>query len=74
MLLGAVLLDAEIVLQIVGAAWVPMNEDAGVCYRRPLRIAHRARYVYYIILSYELAPGCFTRSGEGLIEIGCGAD
>jgi hypothetical protein len=30
--------------------------------------------VYYIIFSYELAPGCFTRAGEGPIEIGCRAD
>jgi len=30
--------------------------------------------VYYIIFSYELAPGCFIRAGEGPIEIGCRAD
>ena len=30
--------------------------------------------VYYIIFSYELAPSCFIRAGEGPIEIGCRAD
>jgi hypothetical protein len=30
--------------------------------------------VYYIIFSDQLAPGCFTRAGEGPIEIGCRAD